>query len=344
MAAIRVLIVDDSDTVRKILSTELARDPEIQVIGSAPDAYVARDMIVQLHPDVITLDLEMPRLDGLSFLKKIMYHVPLPVIVLSSLTRAGSKLAFEALDYGAVEVMAKPSATYALSDLSVMLADRIKAAAKVKVTKLSKQRVVERQQTRQNLLTRTPSRIIAMGSSTGGTQALEAVLTVLPANSPGIIISQHMPENFTNSFAERLNGICAIEVKEAEEGDEITIGRAIIAKGNYHLVVRPKAPGRYFVSIKTGPLVCHQRPAVDVMFRSVAQTVGDKAVGVILTGMGNDGAQGMKLMHDAGAYCLAQDEKSCVVFGMPKEAIAAGGVDEILPLDQIPAAMVAAAV
>lgn len=333
---IRVLIVDDSALVRKILSEELARDPEIEVVGTAMDPYIARDMIVQLKPDVITLDIEMPRMDGLTFLRKLMKHYPLPVIVVSSLTKKGGDLALEALEAGAVDVMCKPGAAYTVGDMSVELIDKIKAAARVRVTKRISVPVASVSAVPQQLtaMTRTTHKVIAIGASTGGTEALTALLRVLPADAPGIVIVQHMPEHFTRSFADRLNQLCAIEVKEAANDDTVMPGRALIAPGNYHMLLR-RSGARYYVEVKSGPLVSRHRPSVDVLFKSTAQTAGKNAVGVILTGMGRDGAEGMKMMHDAGAKTIAQDEASCVVFGMPKEAIALGGADFVLPLDQI---------
>ncbi|HOK89203.1 MAG TPA: chemotaxis response regulator protein-glutamate methylesterase [Candidatus Hydrogenedentes bacterium] len=338
---VRVLIVDDSALVRKILSEELARDPDIEVVGTATDPYVARDKIVQLKPDVVTLDIEMPRMDGLTFLRKLMKHYPLPVIVVSSLTKKGGDLALEALEAGAVDVMCKPGAAYTVGDMSVELIDKIKAAARVKVTRRAVSSTPSSAQAapiRTMAMTRTTHKVIAIGASTGGTEALTALLRVLPADAPGIVIVQHMPEHFTRSFADRLNQLCAIEVKEAANDDTVMPGRALIAPGNYHMLLR-RSGARYYVEVKSGPLVSRHRPSVDVLFKSTAQTAGRNAVGVILTGMGRDGAEGMKLMHDTGAKTIAQDEASCVVFGMPKEAIALGGVDFVLPLDQIPQKM-----
>lgn len=338
---VRVLIVDDSALVRKILSEELARDPDIEVVGTATDPYVARDKIVQLKPDVVTLDVEMPRMDGLTFLRKLMKHYPLPVIVVSSLTKKGGDLALEALEAGAVDVMCKPGAAYTVGDMSVELIDKIKAAARVKVTRRAVSSTPSSAQAapiRTMAMTRTTHKVIAIGASTGGTEALTALLRVLPADAPGIVIVQHMPEHFTRSFADRLNQLCAIEVKEAANDDTVMPGRALIAPGNYHMLLR-RSGARYYVEVKSGPLVSRHRPSVDVLFKSTAQTAGRNAVGVILTGMGRDGAEGMKLMHDTGAKTIAQDEASCVVFGMPKEAIALGGVDFVLPLDQIPQKM-----
>ncbi|NUN96012.1 MAG: chemotaxis response regulator protein-glutamate methylesterase [Candidatus Omnitrophica bacterium] len=335
MRKTRVLIVDDSAVVREILSRELAKDPAIEVVGTAPDPYVARDRILELSPDVLTLDIEMPRMDGITFLRKLMRHHPLPVVIVSSLTPQGGELAMEALSAGAVDVMCKPGAAYVIGDLSVQLIDKVKAAALVKVRKQVNGQLPTPAAPRRLSMTRTTHRIVAIGASTGGTQALQEVLTALPANSPGIVIVQHMPERFTRSFADRLNGLCAIEVKEAEDGDTVTPGRALVAPGNMHMLLR-RSGAVYRVQVKTGPLVCRQRPSVDVLFRSVAQYAGANAVGVILTGMGKDGALGLKEMKEHGADTVAQDEKSCVVFGMPKEAIAIGAADTIAPLGDMP--------
>lgn len=332
---IRVLIVDDSATVRQVFANELARDPEIEVIGTAPDPYVARDKIVQLKPDVVTLDIEMPRMDGITFLRKLMQHYPLPVIIVSSLTPTGGEVALEALQAGAVDVMCKPGAAYSVGDMSVQLIDKIKAAAGVPVKKRMESKKGAAATVERLAMTRTTNKVIAMGASTGGTEALTDVLTAMPANAPGIVIVQHMPELFTRSFADRLNGLCAIEVREAVNGETVVPGKALIAPGNYHMLLR-RSGARYYVEVKSGPLVTRHRPSVDVLFKSVARYAGQNAVGVIMTGMGRDGADGMKEMHDNGAQTIAQDEASCVVFGMPKEAIARGGVDHVVSLDRIP--------
>jgi two-component system, chemotaxis family, protein-glutamate methylesterase/glutaminase len=332
---VRVLCVDDSAMVRNVLTRELSRDKGIEVVGAAPDPYVARDMIVQLKPDVITLDIEMPRMDGVTFLRKLMKHFPLPVIVVSSLTPKGGELALEALDAGAVDVMCKPGAAYTLGDLTVELTDKIKAAARVPVRKRDAVKPAAADTVRRLSLARTTNKVIAIGASTGGTEALQRVLTVMPSNAPGIVVVQHMPEHFTRSFAGRLNELSAIEVKEAENGDRVIPGRALIAPGNYHMLLR-RSGAVYHVEVKQGPLVSRHRPSVDVLFKSVARYAGRNAVGVIMTGMGADGADGMKLMHDQGAKTIAQDERTSVVYGMPKEAVARGGVDVSLPLDRIP--------
>lgn len=328
----RVLIVDDSAVVREVFARELSRDPEIEVVGSAPDPYVARDMIVQLKPDVLTLDIEMPRMDGLTFLRRLMQHYPLPIVIVSSLTPRGGELALEAMDAGAVDVMCKPGAAYAVGDLAMQLADKVKAAARVRPTR---RLAADASGPSKSLaLACTTNKIIAIGASTGGTQAIQRVLGQMPSNAPGIVIVQHMPEHFTRSFADRLNETCAIEVKEAETGDGVTPGRALIAPGNYHMLLR-RSGGNYHVEIKSGPLVNRHRPSVDVLFRSVARFAGKNAVGVILTGMGDDGAKGLKEMRDAGATTFAQDEASCVVFGMPQEAIKLGGAEHVISLDRV---------
>lgn len=341
MNPIRVLVVDDSAIVRKIFTQELSKYDDIEVVGTAPDPYVARDKIVLLKPDVVTLDIEMPRMDGLTFLRKVMRYHPVPTIIVSSLTPNNSKMALEAMEYGAVEVLAKPGGAYSVGDMSIQLAEKIRAAAQVSVRtpqQLQKepQRVAgTRGFLPSRSLSQTTHKVIAIGASTGGTEALKAVLMQMPPNSPGIVIVQHMPPRFTTAFANRLNDLCHIEVREARNGDTLLPGLALIAPGNYHMVVK-RSGARYYVEVKSGPLVCHQRPSVDVLFHSVAQYVAANAVGVIMTGMGADGARGMAEMRNAGARNIAQDEASCVVFGMPKEAIRLGGVEKVVPLSQIP--------
>ena len=336
---IKVLVVDDSAVVRKVFAEELSRERGIEVVGTAPDPYVARDKIVRLKPDVLTLDIEMPRMDGLTFLKKLMQYYPMPVIIVSSLTKKGSKLALEALNLGALEVIAKPSASYSVGDMSVQLADKIRAVARIKVAARSGNgqengnastppRAVS------NALTTTTNKIIAIGASTGGTEALKTILTSMPPNAPGILVVQHMPANFTTSFAERLDGLSEMSVKEAEDGDGVINGRVLIAPGNYHMLLK-RSGARYFVQVKDGPMVHHQRPSVDVLFKSVADYAGENALGVILTGMGADGAAGLLKMRQAGARTIAQDEQSCVVFGMPKEAIKMGAAEVVIPLHGI---------
>lgn len=334
---IKVLIVDDSAVVRKVFREELSREKDIEVIGTAPDPYVARDKIVKLKPDVVTLDIEMPRMDGITFLKKLMKYYPLPVIIVSSLTQKGGRLAMEALSNGALEVISKPSSAYSVGEMSVQLIDKIKAVAGVRVEARGCPKLPANAPLKvgSRALTETTNKIIAMGASTGGTEALKVVLTAMPSNAPGILVVQHMPAHFTTSFAQRLNELSVINVKEAEDGDSVVNGLALIAPGNFHMLLR-RSGARYYVQVKTGPLIHHQRPAADVLFHSVADYAGSNAVGVIMTGMGADGAQGLLKMRQAGARTLAQDEKSCVVFGMPKEAIRLGAAEKVVPLENIP--------
>jgi len=334
---IKVLIVDDSAIVRKILSQELARDPEIEVVGTATDPYIARDKIVYLKPDVVTLDIEMPRMDGITFLRKLIRHYPLPVIVVSSLAPEGGEMAMEALEVGAVEVMCKPGAAYTVGDMAEQLKTKIKAAARVDMSKLlagKRRGPASRPAPVRHAMTRTTEKIVAIGASTGGTEAIREVLQRFPLNCPGAIIVQHMPEMFTKSFAQRLNGLCAPEVREAEDGDTVISGQALIAPGNRHLVLR-RSGARYYVRVKHGPFVHHQRPSVEVMFNSVAKYAGSNAVGVLLTGMGSDGAAGLKNMLEAGAATVVQDEKTCVVYGMPRAAVELGAAQHVLPIDRI---------
>lgn len=332
---IRVLIVDDSAVVRKVFTAELSKERGIEVIGTAPDPYVARDKIVQLKPDVITLDVEMPRMDGLTFLKKLMKHYPVPVIIVSSLTQKGGAMAMEALASGALEVICKPSAAYSVGDMSVQLADKIRAVAHVDMrSKNSDRQANSVAPVASAALSQTTNKIIAIGASTGGTEAIKTVLMGMPPNAPGIVIVQHMPARFTTSFAERLDSLCQIRVKEADNGDSVVNGTALLAPGNYHMLLK-RSGARYYVEIKTGPMVHHQRPAVDVMFRSVSKHAGANAVGILLTGMGADGAAGLGEMQNAGADTIAQDEKTCVVFGMPKEAIKRGAADRVVALHDI---------
>lgn len=333
---IGVLIVDDSAVVRKVFREELSRESDIEVVGTAPDPYVARDKILQLKPDVITLDIEMPRMDGLTFLKKLMRHYPIPVIIVSSLTKKGGKLAMEALSVGALEVISKPSSAYSVGEMSVQLIDKIRAVAGVRVETKGNGAPQEARPVNpaHRALAETTHKIIAIGASTGGTEALKVVLTGMPPNAPGILVVQHMPAHFTTSFSERLNDLSAITVREAKDGDSLVNGLALIAPGNYHMLLR-RSGARHYVQVKTGPLVHHQRPAVDVLFHSVANYAGANAAGVILTGMGADGAEGLLKMKEAGARTVAQDEKSCIVFGMPKEAIKRGAAEKVVPLKDI---------
>ncbi len=338
---IRVLIVDDSAVVRQVLSAELSKAHDIEVVGTAIDPYVARDKIVKHRPDVITLDLEMPRMDGLTFLSKLMRHHPLPVIVVSSLTPSGSAAAVRAMELGAVEVVGKPGSAYSVTEISRMLVEKVRVAARARCRKREapKQPAPAAAAAPPRALVHTTHKVLAIGASTGGTQAISSLLRSLPQDIPGALIVQHMPEKFTRSFAERLNETCRMEVREAGDGEPVVPGVALIAPGNYHMTLT-RSGARYFAAVKSGPPVHHQRPSVDVLFHSVARQAGPNAVGVILTGMGADGARGMAAMHEAGAQTLAESEESCVVFGMPKEAIRLGGVDQILPLDRLaPAVM-----
>lgn len=330
---IRVLIVDDSAVVRKILTEELSKYKDIEIIGTAMDPYVARDKIVKLRPDVITLDLEMPRMDGLSFLAKLMKHYPIPVVVLSSLTPRNSEMAMKALELGAVEVLGKPGTAYSTQNISQHLVRAIRAAASARIQRLPEKTENFQSQTGV-LLTHTTHKVVAIGASTGGTKAIEVVLSGMPVSSPGTVIVQHMPENFTSSFAKRLNELCQMEVREARDNDAVVPGVALIAPGNHHMLLH-RSGGNYLVKIKDGPMVHYQRPSVDVLFHSVAASAGKNAVGVILTGMGADGAKGLLAMKEIGAYTLAQNEESCVVFGMPKEAIKIGAVDKIVGLADV---------
>ena len=335
MKKTRVLIVDDSAIVRKVFSEELSRFSDIEIVGTAPDPFVARDKIVRLQPDVITLDIEMPRMDGLTFLKKLMKYYPLPVIIVSSLTPKGGALTLEAMDSGAVEVIAKPGGAYTVGDMSVQLADKIRAASRVKIIrKASDKEAVLKKSEPIKALAKTSNKVIAIGASTGGTEALKTVLTRMPPNSPGILVVQHMPAAFTTAFAERLNGLCQITVKEARNSDSVNPGTALIAPGNYHMILR-RSGAMYYVEVKDGPMVHHQRPSVDVLFKSTAKSAGPNSIGVILTGMGSDGAEGLLEMKQGGAKTIAQDERSCIVFGMPKEAIELGAADKVVPLDQV---------
>jgi len=339
MNEIKVLVVDDSAVVREILTRELNKQSGITVVGTAADPYIARERIVHLEPDVITLDVEMPRMDGVTFLEKLMQHHPLPVIILSTLTPKGCATAMRALDLGAVEVMHKPELdlAYKLNEMIAMLSDKIRAAASVKYRFGGKRPVATLSPHVRQMaaMLKTTNKVVALGASTGGTEALRYVLPCLPEDFPGIVIAQHMPEHFTKQFADNLNDLCKIRVKEAEDGDSVVPGLALIAKGNHHMLLN-RSGARYFVELRQGPLVWHQRPAVDILFKSVAKYAGANAVAAIFTGMGCDGAAGLAVMKDAGAATIAQDEESCIVFGMPKEAIKTGKVDVISSLERIP--------
>jgi two-component system chemotaxis response regulator CheB len=356
---LRVLIVDDSASVRQTMTDILQSDPELEVIGAASDPFVAARRIQDEVPDVITLDVEMPRMDGITFLRKIMTQRPVPVVMCSSLTEAGSETLMQALEAGAVDVILKPRLDVAqfLLESKARICAVVKAAAHARLGRLpqrreadAKRRTPEKKLTADVILpppvsghamARTTERIVCIGASTGGTESLRVVLEALPAASPGIVIVQHMPEKFTAAFARRLNGLCEMEVKEAADGDTVLRGRVLIAPGDHHMLLQ-RSGARYYVSIKEGPLVSRHRPSVDVLFRSAARSAGANAVGIIMTGMGDDGARGMVEMKQAGALTVAQDEATSVVFGMPKEAIARGAVDRVLPLDSLASEIVRA--
>src|SRR5579863_8849153 len=340
---IRVLVVDDSAVVRQTLVEILSSDPEIEVMGVAADPYVAAARIAEEIPDVITLDIEMPKMDGLTFLKKVMSQHPIPVVICSSLAEEGALSTLRALEYGAVEIITKPKlgTRQFLEDSRVVLCEAVKSAASARLSPLCVMHTVEPKLTADAVLSpgthamvETTEKVVVVGASTGGTEALKTFLEALPADSPGIVIVQHMPELFTRAFANRLDGLCAITVKEAETNDTVIRGRALIAPGNHHMLLK-RSGARYYVEIKDGPLVCRHRPSVDVLFRSAARYAGANAVGVIMTGMGDDGARGMLEMKQAGAYTIGQDEETCIVYGMPKEAAKLGGVDRVLPLQEI---------
>jgi two-component system, chemotaxis family, protein-glutamate methylesterase/glutaminase len=334
---IRVLVVDDSAIVRRILTDTLDAEPDIKVVGTAPDPYVARDKILKLEPDVLTLDIEMPRMDGLTFLQKLMHHRPMPVIVISSIGSSSCEMAMEAMRRGAVEVLAKPSGPYSVGGLRTALAMKIRAAARARVQDRAAARTAAPAPVNSEHPVAEGS-IIAIGASTGGTEALERLLRSLPSEVPGIVIVQHIPPGFSRAFANRLHQVCQMDVREAAHGDYVVPGRVLIAPGDYHVLVR-RAKNTYRVSVKSGPRVCYQRPSVDVLFESVAETAGARAVGVILTGMGSDGAEGMLKMKQAGGYNLAQNKETCVVYGMPGKAVQRGAVDQSLPLDKIASEM-----
>lgn len=333
---IKVLIVDDSATARAVLKEIISQAPDMEVIGVAPDAYTARDKVVQLKPDVVCLDVEMPRMDGVTFLRKLMKYVPTPVIMVSSLTREGAKTTLEALEAGAIDYVAKPHSNIydGADEIKTELLDKIRMASRARprpivTTPPSASKVIHA-----SALHETTRKVIAIGASTGGTEALKDVLVQLPAMTPGIVIVQHMPPNFTKAFAERLNGLCEMEIKEAVSGEYVETGKVLIANGAYHMVVR-RSGARYYVELGDGEKVSGHKPSVDVLFNSMAKNVAANAIGVILTGMGGDGAKGLLRMKDSGAKTIAQDEKSCVVFGMPKVAIDLGAAQKIVPLGNI---------
>jgi two-component system, chemotaxis family, protein-glutamate methylesterase/glutaminase len=341
---IRVLIVDDSAVVRQTMSEILSSDPNIEVLGTAADPYVAAEKIREHVPDVITLDVEMPRMDGLTFLQKIMSQHPIPVVMCSSLTGTGSESALKALEYGAVEIITKPrmGTKQFLEESKIRICDAVKAASHCRPRRSVPAAVVEPKLTADAILPKpsshamieTTEKVVVVGASTGGTEAIRIFLERFPAYSPGIVVVQHMPEHFTASFAKRLDQLCHISVKEAENNDTVIPGHALIAPGNRHLLLK-RSGARYYVEIKDGPLVSRHRPSVDVLFRSAARYCGKNAIGIIMTGMGDDGARGLSELKETGAYTIAQDEASCVVFGMPQEAIKRDAACKILPLDKI---------
>ncbi len=340
---IKVLIVDDSAIVRKILSEAVAAEPDMEVVGTAPDPYVARDKILALKPDVLTLDIEMPRMDGLTFLKRLMRHYPLPTIIVSSLGQASCATALEALRCGAVEVLCKPAGPYSVGELRHSLATKIRAAAAATPRSIPDTAPVPSPIDKKQAaalpatgrLHYHPATVITIGASTGGTVAIQDIFLRLPADIPGMVVTQHIPAGFSLAFANRLNQICRIEVREAVQGDIVRPGLALIAPGDYHLLLRRTASG-YMVELTQGPQVCYQRPSVDVMFASVAQVAGAHAIGVLLTGMGSDGGRGMLALKRAGAQTIAQDEASCVVYGMPREAVRLDAVSTIASLSDMP--------
>jgi two-component system, chemotaxis family, protein-glutamate methylesterase/glutaminase len=353
---IKVLVVDDSAVVRQTMMEVLSADPDITVIGTASDPFVAARRIQHELPDVITLDVEMPRMDGITFLRKLMSQRPIPVVMCSSLTEQGSETLMQALEAGAVDVIQKPKLGTAqfLMESKVRICEAVKAAAQARLHRLPATRpmssmpqrklnadVMLPPPSRSQAMARTTERVICIGASTGGTESLRVVLEALPVASPGIVIVQHMPEKFTEAFARRLDGLCEVEVKEAADGDAVLRGRVLIAPGNHHLLLQ-RSGARYYVAVKGGPLVSRHRPSVDVLFRSAAHSVGANGLGIIMTGMGDDGAHGLLEMKQVGALTVAQDEATSVVFGMPKEAIALGAADKVLPLDKLAAEIVRA--
>jgi two-component system chemotaxis response regulator CheB len=346
MPAVKVLIVDDSAVVRQVLTATLGEDPGIEVIGAASDPVFAMERMRVRWPDVIVLDVEMPRMDGITFLKKLMAEHPTPVVICSTLTEKGAATTMQALAAGAVSIVTKPTLGLKqfLHDSSNDLISAVKAAARANMRRLRPAGDLQHVAPKltadavlpaaHHAMVETTDRVVAIGTSTGGTQALEAVLTALPRVCPGIVIVQHMPEKFTEAFANRLNSLCKLEVREAKGGDRVMPGRALIAPGGRHMLLK-RSGAQYHVDIVDGPPVSRHRPSVDVLFRSVSKCAGKNALGIIMTGMGDDGARGLKELHDTGARTLAQDEESCVVYGMPKEAVKLGAVDRVIPLNDI---------
>jgi two-component system chemotaxis response regulator CheB len=334
---IRALLVDDSAVVRRMFARILEQSPDIKVVGEAPDPYVARDLIVKLRPDVIVLDIEMPRMDGLTFLRKLMQHLPMPVVICSSLTTKGGEIAMEAMHAGAVEVICKPGPEHTLAEMAPLLVAAVRSAAHARLRPGAPPPVARPAtlRPRPHVAAAGSSSLLAIGASTGGTVAIEAILRTLPESTPPTVIVQHMPAYMTPLFADRLNRMSRLEAREARDGDALRPGLALIAPGGKHLLVE-KTPQGLRARVKEGPAVNGHRPSADVLFASVARVVGRAAVGVILTGMGKDGARGLREMRDAGARTLAQDEASCVVYGMPKAAVEMNAVDEVLDLSAMP--------
>jgi two-component system chemotaxis response regulator CheB len=344
---IRVLIVDDSAAVRQVLTSILSEEPDIEVMGTAADPFSAAEKIRREIPTVMILDIEMPKMDGITFLRKIMGQRPIPVIICSALTEQRSDVVLEAMDAGAIEIIAKPrvDTTHFFMESRTRVCDAVRAAARAKIDKPRTKRsspvaakltadVILPPPRHNGRVIGPADKVICIGASTGGTEALRDVLVALPADSPGIVVVQHMPEGFTAAFARRMDGLCQVEVREAKDGDEVRQGRVLIAPGSHHMLLK-RIGTSFRVAIQDGPLVSRHRPSVDVLFRSAAQYAGSNAMGIILTGMGDDGAKGMLEMHNAGAFTIAQNEATCVVFGMPRMAIELGAVDKVLPLELI---------
>lgn len=347
MKKIKVLIIDDSALMRKVLAEMLSSDPEIEVVGTASDPYIARTKIKELNPDVLTLDVEMPKMDGITFLSNLMRLRPMPVVMVSSLTDKGAEITLQALELGAIDFVTKPNIDLAhkINEYSDEIIGKVKSAssANVLAKNVNKLNVAEKKTADAIILKntkirnfKTTDKLIVIGASTGGTEAIKSVLSAMPINSPGIVITQHIPEAFSKKFADRLNTQLTLTVCEAEDGQQIIPGHVYIAPGNRHLLVE-RSGARYICRLNDGPAVNRHKPSVDVLFRSASQNVGPNAIGLILTGMGNDGAVGLKEMHDSGAVTIAQDEKSSVVWGMPGSAVQEGGVDYIDNLAEIPA-------
>ncbi len=333
---IKILIVDDAAMVCKILTHELAKDPALEVVGAAADVFIARELITRLKPDVLLLDIEMPQMDGLTFLEQLMINCPMPVIIVSSLAKEGAPAALRALELGAAEVIAKPGPSYSVKDMTKQLTEKIKAVIQLKpVRHFLAQTAGPVLALPQKAKEAAAGKVIAIGAATGGPEAIASILKRLPDGMPPILIVQHMPPDLVKVFAEQLGRICALEVKEAEPGEALAPGKVLLAPGNKHIVFQRGREG-YFVAVKTGPLVFRQRPSIEVLFRSVAMYAGKEAIGVILTGMGKDGVQGLLDMKKAGAFTIAQDEASSAVYGMPKEALTIGAVTKLTALEEIP--------